>query len=525
MATANIINMNDQSGMMDNRMDRISQRQPRDRFDSADSQNLVEHSLRPKGRAIPGIDYGLDLMKDDGAGNGTGPGPGTGTGTGTGQDVQAPPRPRPPSMGGGMRSMGDGSAFGPGPSPAMGYQGQGYGAESMGGSSEPMNMPMQDMRHGGAGAGAYGYGGDSVGIGMQMPGFTSVPMDAQSMSGGSVAGAGFVDGNLLGHLPGSGMSMMEPELNYEEKRRRKTDALANLARLESQGYSPAGKKGSHTTELAELEAMVNKLTAQRDLDNSIKYQRKILIGFATMAESVCENDDYNIFELDLEGWSESLYENISEYDEVFEELYLKYKDVAKIPPELKLVTMVAGSAWMYHMSRNMFGKAASKVPGFDEVMKFNPDLKKHYQQSASALAQQRGVPVPDRKKDKSNFNFLGQMFGVNQTPDMVPPPTGPPNRQSANRHPPAARGGPPPRGQGQGQGQGQRQRPLRGNGPPPPPSAGPLRRTRNRVPMEEPQDVDGLLSGLVTQDMGSMGPEEDEIDLSEMENMSDLDQL
>lgn len=298
---------------------------------------------------------------------------------------------------------------------------------------------------------------------------------------------------------------MPEELTYEQKRQRKTNALASLARLESQGYVPADKKGSHTTELAVLESMVEKLTAQRDLDNSIKYQRKILIGFATLVESVCENDDYNIFELDLEGWSESLYENISDYDEIFEELYLKYKDVAKVPPELKLVTMVAGSAWMYHMSRNMFGKAASKVPGFDEVMKFDPDLKKHYQQSATALAQQRGMPVPDRKKDKSNFNFLGQMFGVNQMPNMEPPPQAPPAQSRAQAR---------PRRPGR--------QPQRPEGPTQPP-----RKTRNRVPMEEPQDVDNLLSGLVTQggiDNGYI-PEEDEIDLSELENMSDLDQL
>jgi hypothetical protein len=468
--------------------------------------NLVEHSLRPKGYAIPGIDYGLDLLKDEKAG--------------AGAETGAPPRQRPsgPSMGAGSGSgpsspnQGQGQGSSPYPNPSSPYRGpmgRGYGVESMDGSDmSPINMSM-----GGQG---YGHGGqvDSVGIGMQMPGFASIPMDDQSMGGGS-AGAGFADGGLLGHLPRSDGMSMEPELNYEEKRRRKTDALAHLARLESQGYSPAGKKGSHTTELAELEAMVDKLTAQRDLDNSIKYQRKILVGFSTMVESVCENDDYNIFELDLEGWSESLYENISDYDEVFEELYLKYKDVAKIPPELKLVTMVAGSAWMYHMSRNMFGKVASKVPGFDEVMKFNPDLKKHYQQSASALAQQRGVPVPDRKKDKSNFNFLGQMFGANQTPDMAPPP--PTNRQPVRGPNVPPRGGSLRAQQGQAP-QGNRQRPHDTNGSPPP------RRTRNRVPMEEPQDVDGLLSGLVTQDMGN-GPEEDEIDLSEMENMSDLDQL
>ena len=41
--------------------------------------------------------------------------------------------------------------------------------------------------------------------------------------------------------------------------------------------------------------------------------------------------------------------------------------------------------------------------------------------------------------------------------------------------------------------------------------------------MEEPQDIDGLLSGLTNEPMNSM--DEDELDLSEMENMSDLDRM
>jgi hypothetical protein len=302
------------------------------------------------------------------------------------------------------------------------------------------------------------------------------------------------------------MHQPPPEMSYEEKRARKTDALAHLARLEQQGYVPAGKKGSHTTELSELEAMVDKLTAQRELDSSIKFQRKILIGFATLAESVCEHDEYNIFELDLQGWSESLYENITDYDEVFEELYLKYKSVAHIPPEIKLISMVVGSAWMYHMSRNMFGKAASKIPGFDEVMSFDPDLKKHYQQTATNLAQQRGFPVPDKKKDKNGFNFLGQLFGGGSPENSGPP------RQSAPRQ---ARGGTVGGGGGGSGGNG-----ARPSAPPRAPPAQPARPTgtRRRVPMEEPNDIDNLLGSL-----NSELEDDIELDLSEMEDISDLD--
>jgi hypothetical protein len=450
MATADVINMNDFP------MDVLSHEQPDDK---------VEHGLRPKGHAIAGVDYGIDLLEE--------------------KPQEQPPAQMPQQM-----------------QPQMQPQMQ----QQMQPQMQPQMMQQMPPQDHGVPESRSVYSGGMGGMGL--PGFP-VSNDIQSLGSSShvAPGAGFVDSNLLGQMPmpthDPGMIHMQ-EMSYEEKRSRKTDALASLSRLESQGYVPAGKKGSHTTELFELEAMVEKLTTLRDLDNSIKYQRKILMGFANLVESVCENDDYNIFEMDLEGWSESLYENISDYDEIFEELYLKYKDVAHIPPEIKLITMVAGSAWMFHMSRNMFGKAASKVPGFDEVMKYDPDLKKRYQQTATSLAQQRGMPVPNRKKDKGNLNFLGQMFGTNQTHDMAPPPAAQPRR--AQR----------PRGREHGGVSGAGRRPSAPAAPP--------RRTRNRVPMEEPHDVDGLLSGLVTQGGMPPGPhEEDEIDLSEMENMSDLD--
>lgn len=329
-----------------------------------------------------------------------------------------------------------------------------------------------------------------------MPGFNAV--DSQS-DASSMGGSGLIDNNNMSmHMP----PQPPRQLTYEEIRMRKTDALASLARLEQQGYVPAGKKGSHTTDLDELEAMAEKLTAQRDLDNSIKFQRKILVGFATLMESVCDNEEYNIFELDLEGWSESLYENISEYDEVFEELYLKYKGAAKIPPEIKLISMVAGSAWMYHMSRSMFGKAASKVPGFDDVMNQDPELKKRYKQTATRIAQQRGVPVPSKKDN--GMGFLGQLLGGNPLGNM-----GQPDLSGLM----GAMSGAP-------------SQPPKTSRPPPPKTKIPpqvSRPPRSRVPMEEPQDIDGLLSGLANEPMNSM--DEDELDLSEMENMSDLDRM
>lgn len=445
--------------------------------DTSPVDNRIEHAIKPKGQAIQGIDYGIDIMDEKP------PAPG---GQGAEKPPQSPqPRPRPPQQ--------------QSPQPPQ---------HSLSEPQPQSPVSPQLGRHLPVSPGQYRPGGPQLQPPPQsprsseyiMPGFGGGNASASPAS--PQPGAGFVDPAFMpmSAQPLEGSYYQEPELSYEEKRRRKTDALASLARLEAQGYEPAGKKGSHTTDLSELEAMVEKLTAQRDLDNSIKFQRKILVGSATLIESLCENEEYNIFELDLKGWAESIYENISEYDEVFEELYLKYKDTAKIPPEVKLLCMVIGSAWMYNMSRNMFGKASSKVPGFDDVMQHDPGLKKRYQQVATKLARQRGMPVPDKRNDKNGFGFLGQLMGGgNMMAQRAPPPQMPMQQQQQQFQPQQPMQQPPMQQQ----------------------QAPPARPGRRRVPMEEPHDVDNLLSSLTTGQVGNYA--DDEMDLSELENISDLD--
>lgn len=455
-----------------------------------------EHDIKPKGHAIPGIDYGIDMVND------------------------APEAPKAPAE---QASNGGSASSPPPPHHEGGPQGQGQGGFRTSPQDPPEYRPNSPVGmqgrgfqgggfQGGMQDGFQGGGMDQVSQsrsaspqgfqpsgGFQMPGF--IQQDAQSVGVASHAGQGFVDEQLMNNMNmGSVYEPQERPLSFEEKRKRRIDGLAALARLEDQGYVQHGKKCSATTPLPEIEETVSNLTSQRDLDNSIKFQRKILVGFATLVESVCENEEYNIFDLNLEGWSESVYENIHEYDDVFEELYLKYKDTAKIPVEIKLISMVAGSAWMFHMSQNMFGKARSKVPGFDEVMKNDPELKRHYQESAAALARQRGVPVPDKKKDKNGFGFLGQLFGGGGGGDMFGGGKGP-SRAPRHRQP-------------------QQHAPHQPH--PQPQEMIPPRRTRARIPMDEPEDVDNLLSSL-TGGGGNYVGEEIELDLSEMENLSDLE--
>jgi hypothetical protein len=80
----------------------------------------------------------------------------------------------------------------------------------------------------------------------------------------------------------------------------------------------------------------------------------MLLGCITGLEFM--NNKFDPFDLELDGWSESINENVDDYDDIFEELAEKYKGSSNMAPELKLLLMVGGSGFMFHLSNSMFKK-------------------------------------------------------------------------------------------------------------------------------------------------------------------------
>ena len=70
------------------------------------------------------------------------------------------------------------------------------------------------------------------------------------------------------------------------------------------------------------------------------------------------NNRYDPFEVELEGWSESVMLNVNEgdYDNVLERLCEKYAGKSNTPPEIELLLTLGGSAMMFHITNSMFKK-------------------------------------------------------------------------------------------------------------------------------------------------------------------------
>jgi hypothetical protein len=78
-----------------------------------------------------------------------------------------------------------------------------------------------------------------------------------------------------------------------------------------------------SSSLDEMELEYKRLVEHRQMDNSVKMQRRMLISFASGLEFL--NSKFNNpFDLNIDGWSEHLSEEIDSYDDVMEELFYKY---------------------------------------------------------------------------------------------------------------------------------------------------------------------------------------------------------
>jgi len=189
---------------------------------------------------------------------------------------------------------------------------------------------------------------------------------------------------------GGGMGGEQPSEGYSSIDDEKADLLNKLARLEKKGFN-VNKKLNAYSSVNDLRTEVKRITYTIEVDQAVKFSRRALVACVTGLEFL--NKRYNPLEIHLDGWSESIMENVEDYDGVFEELHNKYKGKMEMAPEVKLIMMLGGSATMFHLTNSMF-KAA--MPNMNDVIKQNPDLVKSMM-SAVQNTQPRGAPPPPQE--------------------------------------------------------------------------------------------------------------------------------
>lgn len=209
-----------------------------------------------------------------------------------------------------------------------------------------------------------------------------------------------------------------PKLSAEQEATEKSAYINKIRRLASKGIE--GNRLTMVNTLEEIKAEYNRLVDSRNLESSIKFQRNALLTCATGLEFL--NQKFNPLDVNLDGWSESINENQDDFDEIFEELYDKYKDRTKVAPEIRLVMTLGISAAMCHVTNTFF---KSKMPGMDDILKRNPDLARQFAQAAAGQAVGPGfanfvsMGMPQPKEPEA---FAQQNNSENWQRDKTPSP-------------------------------------------------------------------------------------------------------
>ena len=201
-----------------------------------------------------------------------------------------------------------------------------------------------------------------------------------------------------GQTPSEGYKTIEDE---------KADLLNKITRLNKKGIASSQRLTIYS-DIEEIRTEYKRMTYGIEVDRSIKFQRRMLVACVTGLEFL--NDKFDPFDLELNGWSQNMMENVDDYDGVFEELHNKYKAKVQVAPEVKLIMMVGGSAMMFHLTNSMF-KAA--VPNVSQVMKQNPGLM---QNMMDAVQRTQGAPQApagprDMRGPGMDFGSLMNMMG------------------------------------------------------------------------------------------------------------------
>lgn len=226
-----------------------------------------------------------------------------------------------------------------------------------------------------------------------------------------------------------------PSKGYDTIEDEKADLLYKLSRMSTKGVK-MNKKYNVNSNINEMRQEFMKIKRELEVNSSIKFSRRMLMACVTGIEFL--NKRYDPFDVHLDGWSESLMENIDDYDNVFERLHDKYKNSVNVPPEMELLMSLAGSAFMFHLTNTMF----KSIPNIGDMAKQNPDIMKTMMETMTAAAKQSaqtqqtptptpvqqqsntGEPIREMKKPSFDISSIlpsGMMLPMQVIPDIQKP--------------------------------------------------------------------------------------------------------
>ena len=231
----------------------------------------------------------------------------------------------------------------------------------------------------GGGGGSGGYGGGSGGN------------YASGGSGGYGSGGGYGGGSYASDSPRSYASetrSVDPNESVRREEQEKQEILIKLQQLENKGV----KLSRGFTMKSHIDDLRFELSKQKSLieeEESVKFMRNALITFVHGVEIL--NKKFDPIGAKLNGWSNSVMEDIGSYEGIFQRLREKYRGSVEMAPELELLLTLAQSAFMFHLMETIFKGA---IPNLGSAIASDPNLVNGLMRATAKAADQGRQPQP-----------------------------------------------------------------------------------------------------------------------------------
>lgn len=208
-------------------------------------------------------------------------------------------------------------------------------------------------------------------------------------------------------------------MSKEDMVREKFKILKKLEELQQKHGVHLSKNYTMESSFLEMKGEYETVVAEKERTNSIKFQGQILKTIVDGIEFL--NKTVDPFDIKLDGWGESIGENITDYNDIFAELHEKYKGRVNMSPELKLFFQLISSAITVHITNLAYSKLA---PSAGDIFKQNPELARHITEATmNSMRGQGNGGVADFVSSMMNDRQAPMQRGNNNTaPREAPPP-------------------------------------------------------------------------------------------------------
>ena len=211
-------------------------------------------------------------------------------------------------------------------------------------------------------------------------------------------------------IPSSKSFYDTKQMNEREKRVKKRNMIDELDRWYEKGYLKENLRFHRDTPYEEVEEEYDAVLEKIRRKKSINLQKDILFNVMNFIEF--SNSWVDPFGLKLEGLADKTTEELDSYEDIFGELYDKWKG-GKVPPELALLCKVGFSIAMLHMSNNVL---SSTPVAFQDVVKQSPELQRAWHDSV--------VKTMSESNESDGMSFITDILSNKMVDDERP--RGPP---------------------------------------------------------------------------------------------------